>query len=143
VPLPAGRDGHEYLPKIGWVRCVVHCKVDGKIKQVTVSKTAAGRYFVSLQVEMEHTVPVPASGMMPEHRSVGIDLGLSHFATLSTGEKIDSRRDLRKTEQRLKRLQRRVSRRDKARLELARQQAQRLPAQTVSTASGREPTPRR
>jgi putative transposase len=123
-----GREGQVYLPKIGWLRCVAHCKVDGKIKQVTVSKTAAGRYFVSVQVEMEHTIPKPASGMRPEHRSVGIDLGLTHFATLSNGEKIDSLCYLRKSEQRRKRLQRRVSRRvkgskgrERARLELARQ----------------------
>jgi putative transposase len=117
-----GRDGQVYLPKIGWLRCVVHCKVDGKIKQVTVSKTPAGRYFVSVQVEMTHTVPAPAGGV------TGIDLGLTRFATLSNGEKIVPPRYLRKAEQRLKRLQRRVSRRakgskgrEKARLQLARQ----------------------
>jgi IS605 OrfB family transposase len=118
----AGRDGQIYLPKIGWLRCVVHCKIDGKVKQVTVSKTAAGRYFVSLQVEVKHEIPAPAGGV------IGIDLGLTHFATLSNGEKIAPPRYLRKSEQRLKRLQRQVSRRvkgskgrEKARLELARQ----------------------
>jgi putative transposase len=124
----AGREGQVYLPKIGWLRCVVHRPVEGKIKQVTVSKTPAGRYFVSVQVEMEHEAPALAGDVTPEHRSVGIDLGLTHFATLSTGEKIDPPRYLRKAEQRLKRLQRRVSRRvkgskgrERARLELARQ----------------------
>src|SRR5574341_1981391 len=117
-----GQDGRGYLPKIGWLRCVVHRKVEGAIKQATVSKTPSGCYFVSLQVEMEHEPPIPAGAV------TGIDLGLTHFATLSTGEKIDPPRYLRKAEQRLKRLQRRVSRRvkgskgrEKARLELARQ----------------------
>jgi putative transposase len=118
----SGREGRVYLPKIGWMQCVVHQEVEGKIKQVTVSRTAAGRYFVSLQVEMTQEIPIPMGGI------VGIDLGLTHFATLSTGEKIESPRYLRKAEQRLKRLQRRVSRREKgskgrekACLELARQ----------------------
>jgi putative transposase len=64
---------------------------------------------------------------VPAGAVTGIDLGLTHFATFSTGEKINPPRYLRKSEQRLKRLQRRVSRRvkgskgrDRARLELAR-----------------------
>lgn len=119
----AGREGQVYLPKIGWMQCVVHRAVEGRIKQVTVSKCSSGRYFVSLQVEVIQEEPLTLTGGV-----TGIDLGLTHFATLSTGEKIDPPRYLRKAEQRLKRLQRRVSRRVngskgrvKARLELARQ----------------------
>src|SRR5207245_1619919 len=60
--------------------------------------------------------------------AIGLDLGVKDFAVLSTGEKIPAPRHLRLAEKRLKRLQRRVSRRqagskgrERARQVLARQ----------------------
>lgn len=111
-----------YLPKVGLVRVVFHRPVEGKMKSCTVSQTKTGKYFVSILCEVESQDPVSLSG------TVGIDLGLKHFAVLSTGEKIDHPQYLRKSERRLKRLQRRLSRtrkgskgREKARLLVARQ----------------------
>lgn len=110
------------LPKVGNVRAVFHRPIEGKMKSCTVSKTPSGRYFVSILCEVESQDPAPKSGM------VGIDLGLKHFAVLSTGEKIDHPQYLRRSERRLKRLQRKLSRRqngsksrEKARLLVARQ----------------------
>ena len=92
----------------------------GKPSTVTVSKDAAGRYFVSILVE-ENIQPLPVSKGM-----VGIDLGLTHFAITSEGEKIDSPKYVKKHEQRLALLQRRLSRkakgsknREKAKLKVA------------------------
>ena len=39
-----------YLPKIGWVKTVFQQEIEGKIKNVTVSKTKTGKYFASFQV---------------------------------------------------------------------------------------------
>jgi len=77
------------------------------MKNCTVSKTKTGKYFVSIQVEVEKPEPTP----MPD--AVGIDLGLKHFAILSTGETVDHPQYLRKTERQLKRAQRVLSRRQK------------------------------
>ena len=64
-------------------------------------------------------------------QTIGIDLGLTHFAVLSDGTKIDSPRFLRRAEKKLKKAQRELSRkqkgsknRDKARLKVARAHAQ-------------------
>ena len=95
-----------YLPKVGWVKLVLHRPLPGKMKSCTVSKTKRGHYFVSILCEHEKE-PAPASG------SVGIDLGLSHFLTLSTGEKVENPRHLRKQERRLRIRQRRLSRKQK------------------------------
>lgn len=112
---------HVYLPKVGWVKTVFHRPILGKMKNCTVSKTKSGKYFVSIQIEVE----IPH----PDHRNgtVGVDVGLSHFAILSTGEKIDHPQYLRRAEKRLAKLQRRHSRkkkgskrREKARLAVAR-----------------------
>jgi putative transposase len=65
-----------YLPKVGKVRAVFHRPIEGKMKNATVSKTPGGRYFVSIQCEVEIQDPV-LSGP-----TLGIDLGLTHFAIL-------------------------------------------------------------
>ncbi|MCX9078891.1 MAG: transposase, partial [Candidatus Methanoperedens sp.] len=116
------RGNQAYLPKVGWVKVVFHRPLEGVAKNVTVSKTKSGKYFIAVQCEMENESHPQGEG------TIGVDLGLKHFAVLSTGEKIDHPHYLRQSERRLKRLQRRLSQkvkgsanRDKARRVLARQ----------------------
>ncbi|WP_326626132.1 MULTISPECIES: RNA-guided endonuclease InsQ/TnpB family protein [unclassified Streptomyces] len=114
------------LPKIGDVRVKWSRTLPSTPSTVTVVKDAAGRYFASFVVQ---TGP---EEMLPEVAGqVGIDLGLSHFAILSDGTKIESPRLLRRAEKKLKREQRRLARkakgsnnRTKARLKAARAHAQ-------------------
>jgi putative transposase len=72
---------------------------------VTVARDPAGRWFVTFHVDAPDPVPLPAVG-----QSVGVDVGLTHFAALSTGEKIPHPRDWERHEQQLKRWQRRLAR---------------------------------
>jgi putative transposase len=111
-----------YLPKVGWVRMVKHRAIKGTPKNVTVTKTKSDRYFVSIQCEMK-----AKTVLEPKPTAVGIDLGLTTFATLSTGEKSETPKFLRRSLRRVKIRQRRLSRkvkggnnRHKARLPLAR-----------------------
>ena len=92
-----------------------------KVTTVTVSKDTAGRYFVSLLCDDAVAAKHEVSG------KVGIDLGLSHFAILSTGEKVAAPNTFRKNEAKLAKLQRRLAkkqkgsnRRAKAKLKVAR-----------------------
>lgn len=100
-------DTHTYLPKVGWVKTVFHRSLVGTQKSVTVSKTKTGKYFASVLCEWEIDIPEN------HNPSVGIDLGLSHFAILSNGERVDSPKYLRRTEKQLARAQRRLSRKKK------------------------------
>jgi putative transposase len=109
------------LPKIGAVRAKLYRKFDGKIKTVTISKTPSGKYFASVLVETDEK-PLPKPEIRYE-TTIGVDLGLTHFAILSSGEKIENPKYLQKSLKRLKFLQRRLSRkkagskrRDKARI---------------------------
>lgn len=78
-----------------------------KLTTATVSKDAAGRYFVSMLCD--DTVQAK-----PEvANKIGIDLGLTHFAILSTGEKIAAPNTFRKNEAKLAKLQRRLSKKQK------------------------------
>lgn len=77
------------------------------VTTVTVSKDAAGRYFVSMLCTDQVQAKTPLAG------KVGIDLGLSHFAILSTGEKIAAPNTFRKNEAKLAKLQRRLAKKTK------------------------------
>jgi putative transposase len=112
-----------YLPKVGWVKTVFHRALEGKPKNVVVSKTKSNRYYGSFQVEVE--IPEPETC----GEGIGIDLGLMHYAVLSDGTKISNPRNLKKSEKELARMQRRMSRRqkgsqgwEKARLQVSRKQ---------------------
>ena len=96
-----------YLPKVGWVKLILHRPLEGEMKNATVTKTKSGRYFVSIQCELEIDNPIY------EGPHVGVDMGLNHFATLSTGEKIGNPRHLRLSEKRLAKEQRKLSRKVK------------------------------
>ncbi|GAB3964354.1 RNA-guided endonuclease TnpB family protein [Actinoallomurus acanthiterrae] len=75
---------------------------------VTVSQDNAGRWFVSLLVDDPGVQPLPANG-----QAVGIDAGLDHLLTLSTGEKIANPRHERRNRTRLALAQRRLARKAK------------------------------
>ena len=78
---------------------------------VIAVKDAAGRYFASFVAD---TDPADDLARMPEtDATVGIDLGLTHFAVLSDGRKIDSPRFLRRAEKKLKKAQQSLSRKTK------------------------------
>ncbi|MFJ1609927.1 RNA-guided endonuclease InsQ/TnpB family protein [Streptomyces sp. NPDC088253] len=89
---------------------------------VTVSQDAAARWFVSLLCEDPSVQPLPATG-----QAVGVDVGLDHLLTLSTGEKIANPRHERRDRTRLAKAQRNLARkargdganRRKARLKVA------------------------
>ncbi len=72
---------------------------------VTVSQDAAGRWYVSLLVEDPTLQPLPAI-----NTAVGVDVGLDHLLTLSTGEKVANPRHERRDRARLARAQRQLAR---------------------------------
>ena len=113
------------LPKIGDVRVKWSRQLPSAPRTVTVVKDAAGRYFASFVVDTGDETSLPETD-----GQVGVDLGLTHFAILSDGTKIDSPRFLRRAEKKLKRAQQNLSRkqkgsrnRGKARIKVARAHA--------------------
>ena len=95
------------LPKIGWVRMRETLRFDGQPLSATLSREA-DRWFISIPVEIDRPEPVRESPA-----TVGIDLGVSTAVTLSTGEKIDSPKPLKKHLRRLRWLSRGHSRKQK------------------------------
>ncbi|MCI3273015.1 RNA-guided endonuclease InsQ/TnpB family protein [Streptomyces cylindrosporus] len=118
------------LPKIGAVKVKWSRSLPAVPSSVTVIKDPAGRYFASFVIETDPAADATALPDASPDSSVGIDLGLTHFAVLDDGTKIDSPRFLRRAEKKLKKAQRELSRkqkgsknREKARLKVARAHA--------------------
>jgi putative transposase len=81
------------------------------MKTATVSKTPTGKYFISILVD--DGTPVPEKETYDNNSTVGLDLGIKDFAILSNGTKINNPKHLRDSMERLKALQKRVSRKKK------------------------------
>ncbi len=84
-----------------------HREIEGKIKSVSITKLPSGKFYLNILVDRE-IEPLPKTDKV-----VAIDVGLTHFCTLSTGEKVENPRNLLKTEEKLKKLQRKLSRKVK------------------------------
>ena len=98
-----------YLPKVGWVECVVHREIIGTFKTVTISRNACGQFHAAILTD--NGEPMPA--VSTDGKAIGIDVGLTHLAITSDGSKFENPRHLRKAEKNLKRKQRKLSRKKK------------------------------
>ncbi|SDY35353.1 RNA-guided endonuclease TnpB family protein [Acinetobacter kyonggiensis] len=87
------------LPKIKEIKTIFSRQFDGKIKTVTISKSATGKYYASILVETEVNLPVPS--IIEVDKTIGIDLGLTHMLIQSDGDKVENPRYLKKAQKRL------------------------------------------
>ncbi len=93
------------LPKLGFVKFAKSRKIDGRIMNATVRRNSSGKYFVSILTEVE------IQPLEKADSAIGIDLGITDFAILSDGHKIDNNKFTSKMEKKLKREQRKLSKR--------------------------------
>jgi putative transposase len=126
-----------YLPKIGWVKVKFHREifspefmeknitktiVNGEVvidkdlnsdflRTATISRTPTKKYHISILIE--DNVEYPIKQQYTQATTIGIDVGIKTYASLSNGEKIDNPKFLKVSLKRLKCLQRRVSRKHK------------------------------
>jgi putative transposase len=103
--LPAGKG--LLISKIGAVRIVLHRPIEGRVKTLTVQRDAFGNWYACLACEVEPE-PLPFNEL-----TVGVDVGLVSFATLSNGMKIENPRFFRHDEKELAKVQRLLSRAEK------------------------------
>jgi putative transposase len=93
------KGGKLRLSKIGDVKIKLHRPVEGKIKTLTITRSATGKWYACFSVGVE------ARALPVNDRSVGVDVGISHYATLSTGEHIANPRFFRTDEKALAKAQ--------------------------------------
>ena len=98
-------DGHSLsLSKIGTAKVKLHRPLEGKIKMVSI-KREVDQWYVAFSCEIEEPEKLPVS-----YEDVGIDLGVTHLATLSNGEMIEHPRYYRKAKRVLEKRQHALSR---------------------------------
>jgi putative transposase len=97
------------LSKIGDINIKLHRPIEGKIKRLTVRRSSTGKWLSCFSVEIDDPLKPP----WKDGLSVGIDLGLESFATMSNGEKIDNPRFFRSEKKALAKAQRRLSKCEK------------------------------
>ncbi|MHC5189764.1 IS200/IS605 family element RNA-guided endonuclease TnpB [Enterococcus cecorum] len=94
------------VPKLkSLIRIKLHRQPKGMIKSAIVSRHASGKYYISLLCKEE------INELPKTNSAIGIDLGITDFAILSDGQKIDNNRLMSKMEKKLKREQRKLSKR--------------------------------
>ena len=110
-----------YLAKIGNIKIRLSRPLSSAPSSATIIKDAANRYFISFVVETS-AEPLPKN-----NKDLGIDLGITTFATLSNGEKILAPKPLKNNLKKLAKFQRKFARtkkgsnrREKSRLKVAR-----------------------
>jgi putative transposase len=99
--------GTLHLTKIGDIPITLHRPLEGKIKTVTV-KREVDEWFVCFSCEVPALEKLPVSS-----EDVGIDLGVTHLATLSNGEMVEHPRYYRKAKKTLQRRQQALSQKKK------------------------------
>jgi len=100
-------NGRLRLSKIGEVKIKFHRPIDGIIKRLTIRRDGVGNWYACFSCEAERK-PLPHIDT-----AIGVDVGLSSFATYSNGQKISNPRFFRKEEKALKRARRRLSKVEK------------------------------
>jgi putative transposase len=96
-----------YLPKLGWIKYLNSRNVLGTPKNITIS-LKSGQWYASIQTEHEIENPIHLATSI-----VGIDVGITRFATLSDGSHIDPLNSFKKHQNNLAKYQRRMSRKVK------------------------------
>ena len=95
------------LPKLGWIRYRSSREVTGDLRNVTVSCNGE-KWFISIQTRRDVEEPKTLATS-----AVGIDVGITHFATFSDGTHIEPLNSFKTHQDRLAKHQRRMSRKKK------------------------------
>ncbi len=102
------KPGILHLSKIGDVKIKLHRPIEGEIRRVSIRRMPTGKWFASFLVDVEPDEPLPKTGL-----SIGVDVGLKSFITLSNGEHVDNPRFFVHEERALAKAQRRLSKTEK------------------------------
>ena len=105
-------EGYVKVPKMKPIKAVIHRKINGKVKSITLSKDCCGDYWASVLYENDEAEAAPETAVH-ESQILGLDAGLKTFCTCSNGKKVKSPKPLKRAMKKLKKAQRALSRKKK------------------------------
>ena len=111
-------DGRQIkLPKLGFVNFIMHRPLEGRITSCTIERTRDGKYYISVSVDMEDITTNAKIKDFKDIKVVGIDMSMKEFSVDSDNNAYEAKskyvRLYRANERKLKRLQRRMSKKEK------------------------------
>ena len=112
----SGKRKELWLSKIGAIPIVLHRELDGEVKQVHIKRERSGKWFACFSVEVKE---VPK--LQRVKKAIGIDLGIEHYIADTNGNFVEHPHNIIKSEWRLKREQRRLSRKKRGSMNRAKQ----------------------
>jgi putative transposase len=98
---------HIELRRIGKMPIILHRLPKGEVRELIILRKPGGKWFIIFTLKANDE---PTSNHGP---AVGIDIGLNSYLTLSDGTQIDNPEFFRKSEKKIKKLQKEVSRKEK------------------------------
>lgn len=102
------KDFKIWIPRLGWVKCAENLRFQGKVLRVTI-KRKADVWFAIINIDIyDKEISICESQTV-----VGVDLGIKSMLTLSNGKNIENPKPLQKYIKKLKRLQKRFSKKKK------------------------------
>jgi putative transposase len=113
------------IPKFNTpIRFFKHRKIEGVMHSLTITKKPSGKYYMSILADTEIETPEPED--IESNSSVGMDVGITEFLTLSDGIQIGNPKNIEKSERKLTKRQRQMAKkqkgsknRNKARIKIA------------------------
>lgn len=100
-----------HIPRVGKVKCAENLRFEGKVNNVVV-KRVANHWFAIVNIEVKET-PIEIPVVCENQATVGVDMGIKTMLVLSDGTTYDNPKALKSNLKSLKRLQRRLSRKQK------------------------------
>jgi putative transposase len=97
-----------YLSKIGNIPIKIHRAIDGKIKQIVIKRHNSGKWFACICIERKQE-----ANKKQIKKVVGLDMGIKHFLTDSSGRQVENPHCLKRTLKKLRKEQRKLSKKKK------------------------------
>lgn len=86
-----------FIPKIGWIKIKQHRAVSGKVTSGTISRTASGKYFISLHCQNSEVICFEET-----NSEIGFDLGIDSLLIDQDGNKVTNPKYIKKTLDKIK-----------------------------------------
>lgn len=100
-----------HLSKIGDIPIRIHRETKGNIKQIIVKKYPSGKWYASICTEVNNLTSTPTNPTIT--KPVGLDMGIKYLLTDSDGRQIENPHNLKKSLDKLKKVQQNLSRKKK------------------------------
>lgn len=103
------------IPKLAPIEARLHRELHGKLKSITVTRSATGKYYASILCDDGASAPEKPT-YLKEEKITGLDMGLEHYAITSDAVKVPNPRHLINVSRNLRRKQKALSRKQKVRI---------------------------